>query len=1010
MIVKTYRLKKIVVALFLLMARDNFSQQNFSQYVNPFIGTGGHGHTFPGALLPFGMVQLSPDTRVDGSWDGCSGYHYSDSIIYGFSHTHLSGTGCSDWGDILLMPMTGEPSFDKNIYASAFSHKNEKAGAGYYQVMLDDDKINVELTTTLRTGIHKYTFPKNEKVFVILDLLHRDKTLDCNIRILDSVTISGFRISKAWAKEQHIYFIMKFSKPFKKMEYAVNKIFKPNLDFKTREQAHGGYFQFDNTDEKPLLVKVGISLVNTDGAYKNMIAEAPHWNFENYKNTADTIWNKQLHKIEVEDDDKNKLTTFYTALYHCFIHPSLSMDVDSAYRGRNNEKHKALEFTNYSVFSLWDTYRAVHPLFTLIERKRTVDFINTFLYQYKQSKRFPMWELSSNETDCMIGFHAVSVIADAMVKGIGGFDTLSVYDGIKASATYSNFGIPTFNKKRFLQIDDECESVSKSLEYGYDNWCMSQIADRINKPKDLKLYTQLAQSYKNLFDVGTGFMRPRKNGNWLSPFYPAEINNHFTEANSWQYSFYVPHDIEGLIKLYGGKQNFEKKLDELFTTTEKTSGREQADVTGLMGQYAHGNEPSHHMAYLYNFVGKPQKTIDKVQKICNEFYKNLPDGLIGNEDCGQMSAWYVFSSMGFYPVCPGSVQYVLSQPIFKHIKINFEDGKSFEIENNMSENQTVAGYTINNRKLIRSSFTYNQIRYGAKLIYLFADAKDTSNKFLKEGGINPPVSKIYFNKDLIPTSRFTSPAAKLRIEANNASYIIKPSPIIKTESQVFKTNLDVSIHIINYDEATLVYTTDGSEPNKSSPIYFKPFKIDSTTTIKTKIYDKGDSSITTEAKFYKLKYNYDVAVTSTANAQYNANGNNSLIDGLYGSTDWRKGNWLGYQNQNFECVIDLKTKKNISYFNVNCLQDSRSWILMPTQINFYSSNDNKKFTLIESIDNTSILPEDETVRLKTYEKQLAKIVTARYIKITAKNYGKLPEWHQGKGDNAFIFIDEVEIR
>lgn len=1002
--------KRLTITLtFIFSVLGYFSQQNFSQYVNPFIGTGGHGHTFPGAVLPFGMVQLSPDTRVDGSWDGCSGYHYTDSVIYGFSHTHLSGTGCSDWGDILLMPMLSEPSMDNKIYSSKFSHKNEKASAGYYQVLLDDDKINVELTTTLRTGIHKYTFPKSEKANLILDLLHRDKTLNCNIRVLDSVTISGFRISQAWAKEQHIYFILKFSKPFKKMEYAINKTFKPKLDFRTGEQAQGAYFQFDNTDGKPLLVKASISLVNTDGALKNMLAETPNWDFESYKNKADSIWNKQLHKIEVQDADKDKVATFYTALYHCFIHPSLSMDVDSMYRGRDNKTHKANKHTNYSVFSLWDTYRAVHPLFTLIERKRTVDFINTFLYQFKQSKRLPMWELSANETDCMIGFHSASVITDALEKGIGGFDTLSIYEAMKASASYSNFGIPIYNKKRFLEIDDESENVSKSLEYSYDNWCMSKVAEKLNKLKDAQLYAQLAQTHKNLFDASTGYMRPRKNGGWLSPFNPTEINNHYTEGNSWQYSFYVPHDIEGLIQLHGGKQNFEKKLDALFNTTEKLTGREQSDVTGLIGQYAHGNEPSHHIAYLYNFVGKPQKTINTVQKICNEFYKNSPDGLIGNEDCGQMSAWYVFSAMGFYPVCPGSVQYVLSQPLFKTIKINFEDGKSFEIENNFSENKTLAGYTLNKRKLNRTGFTYNQIQYGAKLSYLFLNINDSSNIFLKDSGLHTPVSRINYEKYAPVLPKIIPKSIKEKYESKLPNGLIIPTPIIKAESQIFKTNLEISINNINYEAATIVYTTDGSEPNKSSSIYFKPFKIDSTSIIKAKIYDKKDSSITIVAKFYKLKYSYDVTVSSKANLQYSSNGPVSLIDGLNGDIDWRKGNWLGYQNQDFECIIDLKTKKEISYMSLNCLQDSRSWILMPTQVDIYTSNDNKKYIITGSIENF-ITPDNEIVQTQKFEKQLAKSVNARYVKIVAKNFGKLPDWHQGKGDNAFIFVDEIEIK
>ncbi len=974
--------KTYLIFLFLLLVKNNFSQQNFSQYVNPFIGTGGAGHTFPGAVLPFGMVQLSPDTRVDGSWEGCSGYHYSDSSIYGFSHTHLSGTGVSDWGDILVMPMLGEPSMDNKIYASKFLNSTEKASAGFYEVVLQDDNINAQLTTTLRTGIHKYTFPKAAKANVILDLLHRDKTLECNLTIIDSVTISGYRVSQAWAKEQHIYFVLKFSKPFTKMQFAVNKKFIQKIN--ANQKAQGAYFEFDNTDNKPLMLKVAISPVSINGALKNLIAEAPHWNFEKYKYQADSVWNKQLQKIEVQHSDKNVLTTFYTALYHCFIHPSLSMDVDGTYRGRDNQLHTTVGFTNYSVFSLWDTYRTLHPLFTLLERKRTTDFINTFLNQYQQSKRLPMWELSSNETDCMIGFHATSVIADAMVKGISGFDSVLMYQAVKASASYSNFGIPIFNKKRFLQIDDESESVSKSLEYSYDNWCVAQIAQYLKKPLDVKIHTELAQAYKNLFDVTTGNMRPRKNGNWLSPFYPNEINNHFTEGNSWQYSFYVPQDIEGLIKLHGGKQNFENKLDELFTTTQKTSGREQADVTGLIGQYAQGNEPSHHMAYLYNYVGKPQKTINIVHKICNEFYKNTPNGLIGNEDCGQMSAWYVFSAIGFYPVCPGSPLYVLSQPIFKNVKINFEDSASFIIENNAPENQIVSGYEWNTKKLVRSVIHHNQIQNGGKLAFNFLNKNDTSNNYGRSGIKNLPPSRII-------------------------THTIIPSPIINANQQVFKTNVEVSINIINYKPCTIVYTIDGSEPTVSSTIYTKPFIISNNATVKTKLYDAKDSSITTTAILYKLKYNYDVVVTSTANAQYSASGSNSLIDGLYGDSDWRKGNWLGYQYQDFECVIDLKQKQDISYLSLNCLQDSRSWILMPTQVNFYTSNDNINFTLIASVDNT-IKAADEITQLKKFEKKLLKKTSTNYIKIIAKNYGKLPQWHQGKGDGAFVFVDELEIK
>jgi len=972
------RFLAIVILIFSLKG----TSQNYSQYVNPFIGTGGHGHTFPGPVLPFGMVQLSPDTRIDGSWDGCSGYHYSDSVIYGFSHTHLSGTGVSDWGDILLMPTTGAPSCNNKIYSSKFDHKTEKAGAGFYEVLLKDDNIKVELTTTLRSGIHRYTFPKTAEANVHLDLLHRDKTLNCNVTVIDSVTIGGYRMSEAWAKDQQIYFVMRFSKPFKKMAFVFKNEFRSSLNFKKKEKAQGAYFQFDQTDGDPLLIKVAISSVDMEGALKNLEAEAKHWDFDKYKNEAKKVWNEQLNKIEVSDDDKDKLTVFYTALYHCFIHPSLNMDVDGQYRGRDGQVQTAKGFNNYSVFSLWDTYRALHPLFTIIERKRTSDFINTFLAQYKASGRLPVWELSGNETDCMIGFHSVSVIADAMVKGIGGFDPLLAFKAARSTATYSSVGIPVFNKQRFLQIDDESESVSKSLEYAYDNWCVAQIAKKVNKNIEYLQHLKLSLAYKNLFDASSGCMRPRKNGNWLSPFYANEINNHFTEGNSWHYSFYAPQDIEGLIKLHGGKQKFENKLDELFTTTEKTRGREQSDVTGLIGQYAHGNEPSHHMAYLYNYVEQPEKTVGRVKQICDDFYKNSPDGLIGNEDCGQMSAWYVFSSIGFYPVCPGSTQYVFGQSSFKSVKINLENGKVFSITNENKQDLVIRGYTINNKKLLRSAIDHKTIMSGGVMNYIYESKTGVPNKYGR--GLEIPTSNI--------------------IGVN-----IIPAPVIRSSAQVFKDKMEITIEAVNSSASKIYYTLDGKEPTVSSKMYSKPFSIDANTTVKAKVFSTNESSIVTEANYFKLKYNYDIELVSKSNAQYSADGSQSLIDGVYGDIDWRKGNWLGFQPQDFECVVDMKSEKEINFMSLNCLQDTRSWIVFPKTVYFYGSLDNNNFNLIDSIQN-QVNADDYKTQTHKFEKQLDQKTHFRYIKIVAKNFGQLPEWHQGKGEDAFIFVDELEIK
>ena len=650
--------------------------QNYQQYVNPFIGTGGHGHTYPGATVPFGMVQLSPDTRIDGSWDGCSGYHYSDAIIYGFSHTHLNGTGVSDYGDIMLMPTMGEPSFDNKIYSSTFSHSNEKASAGFYSVKLDKHNIDVRLTASTRVGFHEYIFNKDGLANIILDLNHRDKLLEGRVRIIDDKTIEVLRRSEAWARDQYVFARIEFSQKMK-----VSRINKSNA-----EKLEISAISFSKQVKKgeKILVKVSLSPTSYDGAKLNM-SEIKGWDFNKVKQNAEQLWDKQLAKIEVTETDKDKLAIFYTALYHTMVQPNIAQDIDGKYRGRDNQIHQAEGFDYYSVFSLWDTFRAAHPLYTLIEKKRTSNFINTFLKQYEQAGRLPVWELASNETDCMIGYHSVSVMADAMAKGITGFDYEKAFEAAKHSAMLDHLGLDAYKKNGFISMDDEHESVSKTLEYAYDDWCIAQMAMILNKKEEYDYFMKRSQSWKNVFDWNTGFMRPKKNGGWDKPFDPKEINNNFTEGNSWHYSFFVPQDIFGMIEAYGGNEKFEAKLDEMFNSESKTTGREQVDVTGLIGQYAHGNEPSHHMAYLYNYVGKPEKTSEKVHYILDNFYKNSPDGLIGNEDCGQMSAWYVLSSMGIYDVTPGSGEWAGVKPYFDAVMIDLKDGKPKTCKSTLSQ-------------------------------------------------------------------------------------------------------------------------------------------------------------------------------------------------------------------------------------------------------------------------------------------------------------------------------------
>lgn len=923
--------------LFLIIFFSQFAfSQDFAKHVNPFIGTDGHGHTFPGATLPYGMVQLSPDTRIDGSWDGCSGYHYSDMIIYGFSHTHLNGTGCSDYGDIMLMPTMGKPTFNSKEYSSAFKHANEKASAGFYSVKLDKHNIDVQLTSSTRVGFHEYTFNKTGDANIILDLNHRDKLLYGDIKIIDDKTIEILRRSEAWAKDQYVYARIEFNVPMRVNKSKGNT--KLEGFYKGTEVAVS-LFKHVKKGEK-ILAKVALSPTSYNGAKLNM-SEIKHWNFEKVKKDAETAWNKELSKIEVTSKDKDKLAVFYTALYHTMMQPNIAEDLDGKYRGRDNKIHVADTFDYYSVFSLWDTFRGAHPLYTLIDKKRTADYINTFLKQYEQGGRLPVWELASNETDCMIGYHSVSVIADAMVKDIKGFDYEKAFEASKHSAMLDHLGLEAYKKNGFISMDDEHESVSKTVEYAYDDWCIAQMAKILNKSEDYQYFMKRSQNWKNVFDWNTGFMRPKKNGGWDKPFDPREVNNNFTEGNSWQYSFFVPQDIPGMIEAYGGAQKFEAKLDEMFNNESKTTGREQVDVTGLIGQYAHGNEPSHHMAYLYNYVGKPEKTKEKVHYILNNFYKNTPDGLIGNEDCGQMSAWYVLSSMGIYQVTPGVSCFTITAPLFENVKVK-----------------------LNNKNSVKLSLYDNPYK----------------RKFVK------PDLEILFDD-----------------YANNYKEIIS-APVIKATSKAFKDKLNIAFDSFD-KKAEYFYSINNSE--------FKKFdkELVLNESAKIKFYSSnasGKRSDTISAQFFKKPNNYTISIKSKYNPQYHAGGAEGLLDGIFGSENWRKGDWQGYQNQDFECVIDRQTSLPVNSISANFLQDQRSWILMPSQVEFYVSNDNVNFELFDTISN-DVDPKIDQNIIKSFDSN-KKVASARYVKVIAKNFGKLPEWHQGAGGDAFIFIDEITIK
>ena len=976
------RLKLLIILAFLGFSFHLQSQnQGFiSDYVNPFIGTGGHGHTYPGVSLPFGMVQLSPDTRLDG-WDGCSGYHSSDSIIYGFSHTHLSGTGCSDYGDFLFMPVIKDVSLSNYGYKTAFrkSADREKASPGYYKVYLNS-KIKVELTCSKRVGVHRYTFPESKNAGIVVDLKHRDKVLDSRMKVVSNTEIEGMRISSSWAQHQELYFVAKFSKPFNNYKIvAEDKLITGLSD--VRGKSIIACFNFSANKDEKILVKVGISAVSCENARKNLEAEVPGWDFDAVANAAAFAWNDELGKILIDGGTKDQKITFYTSLYHAFLNPNLYSDVDGSFRGRDLKVHSSKGFDYYTVFSLWDTYRATHPLFTLVEQKRTNDFINTFLTQYEQGGLLPVWELSSNETDCMIGYHAVPVIVDAYQKGIRGFDAEKAFEAMKHSAEQDRLGLKYYKKSGFIPAEKEGESVSKTLEYAYDDWCIAQMAKSLGKSADYKNFIRRAQSYKNIFDPSTGFMRAKLNGSWFSPFDPAEVNFNYTEANAWQYSFYVPQDLGGLINLFGGKEKMAMKLDAMFSAQAQTTGREQADITGMIGQYAQGNEPSHHMAYLYDYVGEPWKTQALVHKICKELYSNNRDGLCGNEDCGQMSSWYVMSAMGFYAVTPGTTSYAIGTPLFPEIKIKVENNKEFIIKaQNVGENNFyIQSATLNGEPYSKCFIDHSDIMRGGVLEYVMGNEPE------KSWGIGPgnyPISQI-------------------------TDELITSVPYISQGKKNFTDTITISLSAPT-EGAKIFYTLDGSEPTMESLVYGKPLVLDKSTNVKAFAYKEGvNKSFTVDAHFNKIPENRKITLNSSYGSQYSAGGDNALIDFERGSDNFRTGTWQGYQGVDLDAIVDLGELQVIHKVSTGFIQDVGSWIFFPIEVTYYLSTDGKDFQKAGTIScNVPYTKEGSIVKDFTLSIPDGK---ARFVKVVAKNRGICPVGHAGEGGKAWIFADEISI-
>jgi predicted alpha-1,2-mannosidase len=959
---------------------------SYTSYVDPFIGTAGHGHTYPGATVPFGGVQLSPDTRLTG-WDGCSGYHYSDSVVYGFSHTHLSGTGASDYGDILLMPTIGAVQLDRGDaahpetgYCSRFSHAKEEAAPGYYRVVLDEGGIAVELTATKRAGFHRYTFPKSESANVIIDLAHRDEVIESDVRIVDDMEIVGYRRSRHWADDQRVYFAAKFSKPFVSRGVGSGDAVVNGADEMSGTDVKA-FASFRTAANEAILVKVGISAVDVEGARRNRDAEIPGWDFETTRAEAERAWNAALGKIHVRGGTKAQRVTFYTALYHTMLAPNVFMDVDGRYRGRDLEIHEARDFTNYTVFSLWDTYRAEHPLFTIIEPERTVDFLKTFLAQYEQGGLLPVWELAGNETNCMIGYHAVPVIVDAYVKGIRGFDAAEALAAMKHSAETDFRGIGAYRELGYIPAGEEGESVSKTLEYAYDDWCIAQMAKALGADDDYAAYIRRAQSYKNLFDPSTGFMRAKTNGAWWAPFDPAEINFNYTEANAWQYSFSVPQDVRGLIELMGGDERFAARLDSLFTTNPKTSGLDLPDVSGLIGQYAHGNEPSHHIAYLYSFAGRPWRTQERVRDIMDGLYHDARDGLCGNEDCGQMSAWYVLSALGFYPVTPGSDVYVIGTPLFREATIDVGGGKRFVIRaNGVSRNNIyVQSAALNGKPYGASFIRHGDIVAGGELAFVM--------------GAEPNASWGAAESD--------RPASEI------VDSLVLPVPYVAAGSRIFSGSTQVSLASIT-DGARIYYTLDGRTPDARSNLYGDPMRFAKTGRLDAVAMKEGfPPSAVVTAEFRKIPGNLSIRLNTRYSPMYPAGGDLALIDGLRGPLDFRTGLWQGYQGVDLDAIVDLGRVRRVNRVATGFLQDQNSWLFLPEMVEYSLSSDGKRFVAAARFE-PGVPAREEEPRIERFASGPLG-ANARYVRVFAKNTGVCPAWHRGAGSKAWIFADEIVI-
>ncbi|WP_338238494.1 GH92 family glycosyl hydrolase [Persicobacter diffluens] len=976
-------------------------------YVDPMIGTDGIGHTFPGATTPFGMVQLSPSNDFK-SWNWCSGYHYSDEVLKGFAHTHISGAGLAALGDILMMPMTGEattnPGTEENPesgYRSRFTHDKESAAAGYYQVELLDYDINVELTTSPRVGFHRYTFQNAGTAHVVIDPTHHimETIFDTEIEQLSSTTIRGLKESEGEGGRRKVYFYAEFSRPLSALKLSRDGQWIS--DTKANGEDIRAVASFNDLEAgAQLSVKVAISNVSYEGAEANFMAEAQDLQFDQALAATQALWKKQLGSIEVDVVEEEDKTVFFTALYHAFISPNIISDVTGEYIVEG-KKYKT-DIPQYSNYSTWDTYRALHPLFTIIEQERSAEMVNSLSSRTSVSNVvLPKWECLGFDNVCMIGYNSVSPMADAILKNIPGINIEEAYEAMKMAAmdegkhspNYDVNGMPDYKKINFVPGEIGC-SVSKTVENNYFDWCLAQVAKQLGKAEDARLFGERALGYRHLYDENTGYLLPKKSDGISQPQNLTiwdDIIKNYVSGNIWGYSTYAPHDVSALMAMHGGPDKFEQFLDMIFQDTTEIVGEQHVDISGFIGKYGHGDEPSHHMPYLYTYAGKPWKTQEMVHQVMEEFYTAQPDGLINNEDLGQMSAWYIFSAMGFYPVCPGDLQYVFGSPKLKSAELKLENGKTFRMKaNNIAKNNIyIKSLSLNGKPYTKTFIRHEDIMNGGELVYEMTDK---------------------------PTL-FGTQEADLPMKWVNAEDLVEQEmkvtymPFSQQEKQFFAKSLLVDLNV-NSDKAEIRYTLDGTEPTENAALYKKPIKLTCSATLKARAFETGKLASKVFERDYIQSKSAGLAAgypkITLLGAKVDSYGDEqglNLINGKRGTPVFADGLWTGFTKDDFVALIDLGEELSLTEVSLGTLTNTGVWIFPPKSVKIYIGNgENMALVATKTL---NPLPAHEVKRLQhdlKFSKQ-----KARYVKVVVENYGPLPTWHGGTGKYPFVFLDEIYV-